>query len=197
MRARDNPFASHRLERLTYRFLTGSWSALRDRLTSLGGRGAIVGPDGSGKTTLLEQLARRLEADGIPVALVGAEPERGPRRDRLESALHSPGAETHLLVDGADALAPGEWRRLERDSRRFAALVVTSHRDGLLPTLHRTATSAALLAELVAELTEKSPAARLDGEEIYRQHAGDLRAALRALYDRWADRTNDVDEGPR
>ncbi|QQR73515.1 MAG: hypothetical protein IPJ17_18845 [Holophagales bacterium] len=196
MRARDNPFASHRLERLAYRFLTGSWLELRDRLASLGGRGAIVGPDGSGKTTLLEQLARRLAADGIPVALVGAEPERGPRRDVLGAALRSAGPETHLLVDGADALAPGEWRRLERDSRRLAALVVTSHRDGLLPALHRTTTSAGLLAELVAELTEESVAARIDAAAIYRQHDGDLRAALRALYDRCAVGAIEVGDGP-
>ena len=183
MRARDNPFASRRIEGLSYRFLDGSWEELLARFAALGGRGALVGPEGSGKTTLLEQLAARLTAAGREVGLVGAEPERGPRRDRLQRLLRAAGPSTLLLVDGADALAAGEWRSLARETRALGGLVVTAHREGLLPTLHRTTTSAALLAELATSLAGEHSGPPEDWEALHRRHGGDVRAALRALYD--------------
>ena len=63
-RARDNPFAVHRVLRERYRLSAVEWQELIARLARLGWRGAIVGPHGSGKTTLLEDLAGRLEGQG-------------------------------------------------------------------------------------------------------------------------------------
>ena len=183
MRARDNPFASRRMERLAYRFLDGSWDELMASLAALGRRGALVGPEGSGKTTLLEELGERLRRAGWDARLVGAEPERGPRRDLLWRCVAMAGAETVLLVDAADALGPVEWRRLERRSRRLGGLVVTSHREGLLATLHRTRTDAALLGELATALAGDRLAPAPDWGEWHRRHGGDVRAALRGLYD--------------
>lgn len=58
----------------------------------------------------------------------------------------------------------------------------TLHARGWLPTLATLTTSPALLAELVRELTGET----MSCEALYHQHRGNLRAALRELYDRAA-----------
>jgi hypothetical protein len=70
MRARDNPFATVHLHRLSYRFQGVSWNELLDRLQRLDWRAAIVGPHGSGKTTLLEALAEELRQRGFETCLL-------------------------------------------------------------------------------------------------------------------------------
>ena len=95
-----------------------------------------------------------------------------------------------LLVDGAERLAPGSWRRVERKSRAAGGLVITSHRAGLLPTLLECQTTPVLLAELVHDLLDEVPGDQdhhSDGELLAR-HGGNVRDALRELYDLWAAR---------
>ena len=56
---------------------------------------------------------------------------------------------------------------------------MTARREGLLPTLYRSQTSPSLLSRIVAALDEglTSP------EDLFRRHRGNLRTALRELYD--------------
>jgi len=155
------------------------------RLQALRWRGAIVGPQGSGKTTLLEELARRLGRRGIGKRMVRIDNEgrRWPLRF-LRGAAADTGPDEVLLVDGADALGPIAWRWVGRLSRRIGGLVVTSHRLGLLPTLHECSTSPELLAGIVSELTPHHACAGVQAaRRLFAEHDGDLRAALRALYD--------------
>jgi hypothetical protein len=70
-------------------------------------------------------------------------------------------------------------------TRRAGGLVITSHRPGLLPTLFECTTSPELLAEIVGELS----GADLEAGELYERHRGNVRDALRELYDRWAGRS--------
>src|SRR5688500_16201828 len=70
LRARDNPFAVHRVLAERYRLDEAGWTRLEARLAALDNRGAIVGPHGSGKTTLLEDLADRLERRGERVVML-------------------------------------------------------------------------------------------------------------------------------
>jgi hypothetical protein len=169
--ARENPFRTERLEALPFRFLEGDWARLWARLEAVGGRGALVGPRGSGKTTLLHQMAERLFARGIAPRLLSAP---ALDDDDLEGEV--------LLVDGGERLTPGAWRRLL--ACPAATLVVTQHEPGRLPTLLETRTTPALLGDLVRELVGAAP--DLDLPALFAQHRGDLRAALLALYDRWA-----------
>jgi hypothetical protein len=188
MRARDNPFAVQRLGALAYRLDGMSWEALLARFAALGCRAALVGPEGRGKTTLLEELGRRLQAAGWrPRTLVLQRGERrlaAAARERLLAAL---GPTDLLLVDGAQELSPLAWHRLRRHSRAAGGLLITSHREGMLPTLVTCRTSPELLAALLAELAPR-PLGLPPPAELFARHHGNLRAALLEAYDRCASR---------
>lgn len=178
------------MEALGYRFPAGlDWARLLERLKELHYRAALVGPEGRGKTTLLEQLGEHLEERGF--SLRRATLRRGQRRlppETRRRLLADLGPRDVLLLDGAQELGRWAWRRIERRSRAAAGLVITSHREGLLPTLLHCETSPALLAELAQELAQREPdaVAGVDLDALYRRHGGNVRDALWELYDRWA-----------
>ena len=186
MRARDNPFRVARLHHLRFRPQGTGWDEILARLRTLAFRAAIVGGEGCGKTTLLEELDRRLQEEGFSPHRV-----RVPRANGRPPALpplfgfFDPG--DLLLVDGADLLGPLARRALLRQARSAGGLVATTHRAGLLPTLVECRTSPRLLAELVEELLpERTAPSSEELEELWSRHRGNLRLALRELYDRWA-----------
>lgn len=191
--ARLNPFAAGRVEALAFRFPEGlDWPTLLERLEGLDFRAALVGPEGHGKTTLLEQLGERLETRGFATRRVTLRrgQRRLPKTDRRR-LLRDLGPRDVLLIDGAQELSRGSWWWLRSRSRAAGGLVVTSHREGLLPTLLRCGTSPKLLEELVAELLgaeERGDLAALDLPTLYERHGGNVREALWELYDRWAGR---------
>jgi hypothetical protein len=190
VRARDNPFRVERVLRFRYRFAQGGWDALLARLAALSRRGAIVGEEGSGKTTLLEDLALRLESQGYRIRWVTVSP---PRRrlstDQRRILMDGVGPEDLLFLDGADSLSRPAWLGVRRASRRAGGLLVAVHREGLLPTLHRTSTSPRLLSDMVRALSGcGSESFGASAEELYLRHGGNLRTALRELYDTCAAR---------
>lgn len=197
---RDNPFATSRVERLEWRD-GGSGSGggdggpatlprLLERLDELGGRGAVVGPEGHGKTTLLDALERHLAARGLDPRRLAVHRDRPLPRRELRRFLSGVGPRDFLLIDGAGHLRPWTWWRIRLTARRAAGLVVALHEPGLLPTLHRCTTSPELLRDLVAELLPDAaaPVPLPSAAELHRRHGGDLRLALRELYDRCAGR---------
>lgn len=188
MRARDNPFGAQRLLALRYRLAGLTWDDLLARLAALGHRAALVGPHGHGKTTLLEDLAVRLEERGF--RLRSATLHQGDSRlsaDQERALFADLTPRDYLLLDGAEQLNALSWRRVERRSRAAGGLVVTAHRAGLLPTLVECRTSPELLAGLLRELLG-AEADELRPEQLYARHGGNLRDALRELYDLWAER---------
>ena len=154
-------------------------------------RGAIVGAKGRGKTTLLEDLAARLSARGyVPVSfrIPGGERRLPPG---LRRALAAAGPRDVFLVDSAGQLSAGQHLLLLRRSRRAGGLVVTAHRRGLLPTLARLESSPELLEQIVGEIAGR----RIEefgrsATELFARHRGDLRGALRELYDVCAGRAS-------
>jgi hypothetical protein len=178
LRARDNPFASDRVESLRYRLPEGlTWDRLLERLAALRFRAALVGPHGRGKTTLLEELAPRLTARGFRVRTVTLrQDESGIDWRRLQGL----GADDVLFLDGAELLGRFAWLRVRLRCRRAGGLIVTSHRPGLLPTLLECGTTPELLAELVRELTGEE----LEVAELFARHEGNVRMALWEMYDR-------------
>ena len=184
-RPADNPFASHRVEKLAYRCDRSSVAELARRIPELGGRAAIVGGEGSGKTTLLHELAAVLPGDSVHVCILGS-----CRRPWLaaRAQLPRPVQPNHVvLVDGAEQLGPVGWHLLLRAARPARCLVATLHRPGRLPTLFECRTDQRLLRDLVSELTPANPL-DLELEDRYRRHGGNIRLCFRELYDLFAGR---------
>lgn len=95
-----------------------------------------------------------------------------------------------VFVDGFDHL--WWWRRVEAITRTSrVGLVVTGHRRMvLMRTVVRTQTSVDLLAGLVRGLVGEGEIEAVDRAEVgamYRTHGGNVRDALWAFYDRWAE----------
>lgn len=181
-----------RVERLVrYHPLDLDWPALMARLEAMNRRGAIVGPKGSGKTTLLEDLGERLAEQGF--AVVWRRPRCRPqgrltRRSGIDP-LPPVTDRTILLLDSAEMLGPFAWRRLRWRMCRAGGMIINTHRPGMLPVLLRCRTTPALLARILGELVDREAEVLAPlAAELYRHHRGNVREALRAMYDRWADR---------
>jgi hypothetical protein len=185
MRARDNPFAADRVERVRYRFAGTSLDELLARLEELNYRAAITGPEGSGKTTLLEDLRQALEHKGLQTKLLFINDMSGLSDAQCRRFLTELAPQELVLLDGADALRRSCWSLLHRHTiTRAAGLIITSHRPGLLPTLIQCSTTPGLLHEIVYALTPQTSAfSPTFLNALHRRHKGNLRACLRELYD--------------
>lgn len=181
--AKDNPFATERVLRERYRLDDAGWAELMKQWETLGRRGALVGPHGSGKTTLLEDLAVRLERDGWRPVWVRLSAEFSRLPERCDAGFFAGlSGKDVVLVDGAEQLGLVAWWIFRYRVRRAGGLVVTTHRAGRLATLRRCGTTAALLRELVAALGEAVSVG--ESERLHARHRGNVREALRELYDK-------------
>ena len=202
MKARDNPFGATRvLAAIRYTDPGGdlddsrhSAASLLPRLEALGYRAAIVGPHGSGKTTLLEDLEHVLTQRGFRITHVRLDTEdlRLPRKWRSWRSPLAQGRDTGLgtrdiiCLDGAEQLNPIAWTWFRWQARHARGLIITTHRPGRLPTLVACATNAALLDRIIQRLTPDRLAAAPPAAELFTRHRGNLRNALRELYDVYA-----------
>lgn len=188
MKARENPFAVDRVLRIRYELADQSLADLLVRLQQMGGRGAIVGPHGSGKTTLLEDLAEHLAARGVRVHLLRLSAERRSiPRDAMRRIKTNLGENDAILCDGAEQLDAFAWHMFRLRIRRAGVLIATTHHTGRLPSLLETHTTPDLLESIVRRLLNE-PTAELPFSvpTLFSRHTGNLRAALRELYDRYA-----------
>jgi len=204
LRACDNPFRVQRLDRLAYRLEGATWEELFARWEAVGRRAALVGPEGRGKSTLLAELAERLVArDGFRVrAATLRRGERWLARHERARLLDDVSERDLLLIDGAQELGAWEWQRLRAASRRAGGLLVTSHRPGLLPTLHECRTTPELLGDLMTELLGDRPEEPAVAEvaapvTLFAHHRGNLRDALLAAYDAYAATSPPRSPAPR
>jgi hypothetical protein len=185
LRARDNPFATDRVLQQRYRLDGAGWAELLGKLERLKYRAAIVGPHGSGKTTLLEDLAVRLESLGWRPVWVRLSAEFPRLPAWCDAAfLRALGVRDVLLLDGAEQLGPVAWWIFNYRCRHAGGMVITTHRAGRLPTLRRCATSPEILAELTGALGR--PLSAEEAKALHSEHGGNLREAMRELYDRHA-----------
>jgi hypothetical protein len=200
--ARDNPFRAERIESLRYRAPGFSREAILRRLTDLHGRGAIIGPKGRGKTSLMLELSGWLKAMNWDARYLRL--GEGWRREGKElKSLFGRSSDTLwadaagqedrvvYLLDGAEQLGWMEWRQVLSRTRHTAGLVVTTHLPGRLETLYECRTSPEMLEELVAELLREEPAGQVhptadELKVLFDRHDGNIREALRDLYDRWS-----------
>lgn len=197
MRARDNPFSTDRVLRIRYRWRGESWSSLLTRLDSLGRRAAIIGPEGAGKTTLLEDFEPHLRGRGFEIITLRLTRETPDLpAGTLDELRASAGPHQFILLDGAEQLSPWKWWQFLRSVRRAGGLLITAHQPGLLPTLRECRTDETLLAEIIADLLrEPAERHREVASRLFQAHRGNLRDALRELYDLWSARTTDPIHG--
>jgi hypothetical protein len=189
--ARDNPFSTDRVLRERYRFSEREWTRLQEKLTFHCGRGALVGPKGSGKTTLLEDLMARLNRPGRRITLIRLSAE-APILPRVFNAPFFARLDQNdaVLLDGAEQLSWFKWFWFRWHTRRAGLVIVTTHRGGRLPLLHRCSTTPMLLRALVRSLGEELPPT--EAALLHRRHRGNIREALRELYDRHAEKDADA-----
>ena len=189
MRARDNPFRADRVLCVRYKLQAVTWSELLGRLERLNYRAAIVGPHGAGKTTLLEDLGPTLVQRGFTIKRLRLDEEhRAFDRGFLDDFCGRLHHRDVILFDGAEQSGWWAWRRFESRSRTAGGLIITSHQAGRMPTLIECRTTPELLGEIVDEILsgEAHPVRDLV-PELFRKHAGNLREALREVYDLFAD----------
>jgi hypothetical protein len=193
VKARDNPFGAARiLSTVRYEGPEGAAAALLPRLEALGYRAAIVGPHGSGKTTLLEDLEAVLAARGFRIVHVRLDSEdRRPPQDWMSRAPCLD-ARDIVCLDGAEQLGPIGWRGFHWRARRAGGLIITAHTPGRLPTLIACATSIELLDRIIHRLTPdhlRTSAPSESSAALFGRHRGNVRDALRELYDVYASLT--------
>ena len=188
MRARDNPFAADRVLSIRYEFPEGQAGVLLARLERLGYRAAIVGPHGTGKTTLLEDLEKPLARLGFRVRHLRLDAEHGRfSRGCLSQLAATLDARDFVCLDGAEQLDRMRWMMFRWRTRRAGGVLITSHRPGLLPTLIECTTSPELLDRIVRRLAPPTGGLRAP-TDLFARHQGNLREALRELYDVYAAR---------
>ncbi len=129
---------------------------------------------------MLEALAEDLRREGRPVRILYA--RVGERLAPLGAVL--PGE--IVCLNGAETLGYWGWWRFRWEARGAAGVLITAHREGLLPTLWRCETSAELFEELANEL-----APVVDASAVFERHGGNVREAFRELYRRCAGQTRD------
>ena len=188
MRARDNPFATHRLDAIPYQPQGETWEGSLGRLETMGWRGAVVGPEGSGKTALLHDLAPRLEALGFTVRSFRLEGrDEALPKGALAKLAREASPRLFILLDGTEQLGARPLRHFLHAASSSGGFVMARHGEAILPTWVTCKTTPRLLCGLAKDLLGGD----VDGiealcGELFEAHRGNVRQALLALYDRWA-----------
>ena len=182
--AHANPLRTERIESVRYRFSTGDWSTQLSWLEQLGHRAAIVGPKGSGKTTLLAELNSRLGNTHY----LNLPHERDHHEELVNDALHASKKGRVLLVDGVERLTWIQREQLYFSTAASSGFVVVVHQRCRLPTWVRCKTDESLMSAVLDDLGLVEREYQSAGRNAFRANRGNIRDALRQLYDLFADR---------
>jgi len=190
MNSRTNPFASRHVESLAYHCIDLPWEEIIRRLKELNYRAVIIGPEGSGKTTLLETIGDRLCQDGFKTVYIRFDEENKRLKRDIFGHIPKKLITAHaFLVDGIEQLSWLDWKQFCLYTKNTGAVIITSHTIAKMPTLLNTSTSPELLYDLVLKLVgEKHMISRQEISRLFDSHHGNIRLALRELYDIWADK---------
>lgn len=192
LRACDNPLTVERVNAIPFRFQSHDWDYHFDRLASLKFRAAIVGQMGSGKSTLLRQLDRQLNERQYATHFVFLPQRPFDFRSMIENAVAESVRGRILLVDGMERLGYIQRRKFIWQTRN-AGLIVTSHQPCRLPTWIHSQTTPQLMSQVLRALGLEQPEIVAAGQTSFDAANGNVRDALRDLYDQFASgRFNDI-----
>ena len=185
MRPADNPFRSECLQSIPYIFPNGDWDILLNHLQSCGNRGAIVGACGTGKSTLLIQMEERFkEKKHQTIRLFLNDRNRREAGTHLHHFFKKMTQEKVVFLDGAEQLNPWQWWWFLFQSRHTSGLIVTCHHEKHLPWVFKTSSTPPLLSEIINQLLkDEKIRINIDHELLYKKHHGNIREALREMYD--------------
>ncbi|MGY8748092.1 MAG: hypothetical protein ACKVHR_08570 [Pirellulales bacterium] len=191
--ARHNPLCCNRVSKLGYRFAQHDWPRQLARLQELQYRAAIVGQQGSGKTTLLSELVGQLDGSNISNHHVFLPRETTEHRTIVGCAIKRCRRGAVILVDGVERLGFIQRRRLVTQTKRGPGLVVAVHRPCKLSTWVHCRTNPELMRSVLLDLGLRDPAILASGNQAFENSGGNIREALRELYDQFASgRFNDI-----
>ena len=96
-------------------------------------------------------------------------------------------AQDFILFDGAEQMTAIDWQLFKFRSKKAGGLLITAHKKGLLPTLKECATSPELLEGIISDLLgSELPESHSPTVELFHRHRGNIRVALREMYDVYA-----------
>jgi hypothetical protein len=135
-----------------------------------------------------DHLLQKLQENNWHGAIVGP---HGTGKSTLIKYIEEQARKHHRqikIIDGAEQIPWWKWFVIKRRAKQ--PLIITTHKPGRLPTLYTTSTSSALLQALIIELAIAKPKKEFV-EDLYARHSGNIRDALREMYDRcYADDTS-------
>ena len=190
--AHQNPLRMDLLASVPFRFSHGDWTVNLSWLKRLNYRASIVGPQGSGKTTLLAELAERLDNS----LYLNLPHEKQPHAAMLADARAGTQAGKIILVDGIERLSWIQRQGLYFGTAGKAGLVVVVHRKCRLPTWITCRTDEQLLAHVVGQLGLDTPTVQAAALEAFHRSRGNIRDALRLVYDQFANESLPVPSPP-
>lgn len=199
--AKDNPFATHRVEAVSFRFAEGHWKDHLERLQSMNWRAAIVGNQGTGKTTLMLELKARLDGElvtrdgGLQSHYWFVSRDSRKHSKELGQVIQCAAPYGVLLVDGIERLSWRQRRRLLRHNPHQTRLVVTAHGSAGLPVWIHCQTDWPLMQTLLAELVDPPEEALVqEAKRLFNSHRGNIRDVLRSLYDSYSSSAEPTSE---
>ncbi|MEL7496952.1 MAG: hypothetical protein AAFN77_05040 [Planctomycetota bacterium] len=181
--ADKNPLRMERIEQVPFRFDRGNWDSNLEFLRQLNFRAAIVGRKGSGKTTLLAELSRRLPNSHY----LNLPHQRHQHAALLAAADAAVQTGQILLVDGIERIRWWQRERLYFSTAGRSGLVVVVHRRCRLPTWIECRTDEELMHAVVLDLGLDEPAIQAAAMVAFRRSRGNIRDALRLMYDQFAN----------
>lgn len=137
MQARDNPFATERVERLLAfdpTWADTSWESLERRWENLGQRAALTGRHGAGKSTFLDAWKSRLLAKGNEIISLALNSEHSSLSSECWDTIASSTGKT-IILDGEEQLSWRQRRKFYHLTKRSSGLLVSRHNPGKLPAL--------------------------------------------------------------
>jgi hypothetical protein len=183
MTPRQNPFRAERLDALSFVFQDTSTNELLARLEILDFRAAIIGAHGNGKSTLLETLAPHLQTRGWNIHRLFLNSSQRDFSSATWRKINLLRERDFILLDGAEQLSFLQRNQFLRASRFAAGVLLTAHHAGIFPTLYECRSSIRLLKTLVFQLAPDGNENKNFVEELFARHNGNLRDALREMYD--------------
>ena len=187
--AKNNPFTANRIRSIGYIPQGLPLEQIESRLKQLDHTAAIVGPHGSGKTTLLQHLEKQLNQSGIQTKMLFINLDIKLPWRKIKNCIDSIPPKGVLFFDGANHLPFLRFKQLRHFTRkRNIGLVITSHRQGLLPTLTLCRPRLEFLTELTERLLGKHDTIEPSHlANLFDTYRGNIRDCLWQLYDEYAE----------